>query len=59
MAPAEDPQYAIGVMVYKPKQVYTNSQAAVTSYQKILSQVLLTNRVSPSTSVSPDIPTEW
>jgi cell division protein FtsI (penicillin-binding protein 3) len=59
MAPAEDPQYAIGVMVYKPKQVYTNSQAAVTSYQKILSQVLLTNRISPSTSVSPDIPTEW
>jgi cell division protein FtsI (penicillin-binding protein 3) len=59
MAPAEDPQYAIGVMVYKPRQVYTNSQAAVTSYQKILSQVLLTNRISPSTSVSPDIPTEW
>jgi cell division protein FtsI (penicillin-binding protein 3) len=41
MAPAEDPQYAIGVMVYKPKQVYTNSQAAVTSYQKIFTDFTL------------------
>jgi cell division protein FtsI/penicillin-binding protein 2 len=59
MAPVEDPQYAMGVMVYKPKAVYTNSMAAAGGYQKILSQILLSNRVPPSTTVSPEIPSDW
>jgi cell division protein FtsI (penicillin-binding protein 3) len=59
MAPVEDPQYAMGVMIYKPKKVWTNSMAASLGYQKILSQVLLANRVKPSTTKSPDLPTEW
>jgi cell division protein FtsI (penicillin-binding protein 3) len=59
MAPVEDPKYAMGVMVYKPKLVYTNSMAAAGSYQKILSQILLSNRVPPSTTVSPEIPSKW
>lgn len=59
MAPVEDPQYAMGVMVYKPKAVYTNSMAAAGAYQKILSQVLLSNRVPPSTTTSPEIPSNW
>jgi cell division protein FtsI (penicillin-binding protein 3) len=59
MAPTEDPQYAMGVMVYKPKAVYTNSMAAAIGYQKILSQVLLSNRVPPSTTSSPEIPSNW
>jgi len=58
MAPVEDPQYAMGVMVYKPKTV-TNSMAAAVGYQKILSQILLSNRVPPSTTVSPEIPSQW
>jgi hypothetical protein len=49
----------MGVIIYKPKQVHTNSMAAAASYQKILSQILLTNRVAPSTTVSPEIATEW
>jgi len=59
MAPVDDPLYAMGVMIYKPKQVWQNSMAAAAGYQKILSQVLLANRVPPSTTKSPNIPTEW
>jgi len=59
MAPVDDPKYAMGVMIYKPKRVWTNSMAASAGYQKILSQVLLANRVPPSTGKSPDLPTEW
>ena len=59
MAPVDNPQYAMGVMIYKPKQVWQNSMAAAAGYQKILSQVLLANRVPPSTGKSPDLPTEW
>ena len=59
MAPVDDPKYAMGVMIYKPKKVWTNSMAASAGYQKILSQVLLANRVPPSTGKSPDLPTDW
>ena len=59
MAPVEDPQYAMGVIVYKPRAVYTNSMAAAVGYQQILSQILLSNRVPPSTTVSPEIPSNW
>ena len=59
MAPVENPQYAVGVMVYKPKVVYTNAMAAAGAYQKILSQVLISNRVPPSTTTSPVIPSDW
>jgi cell division protein FtsI (penicillin-binding protein 3) len=59
MAPVDNPRYAMGVMIYKPKQVWTNSMAAAAGYQKILSQVLLANRVPPSTGKSRDLPTEW
>jgi cell division protein FtsI (penicillin-binding protein 3) len=58
MAPVEDPQYAMGVMVYKPKTV-TNSMSAAVGYQQILSQILLSNRVPPSTTSSPEIPSNW
>ena len=59
MAPVDNPKYAMGVMIYKPKQVWQNSMAAAAGYQKILSQVLLANRVPPSTGKSRDLPTEW
>jgi cell division protein FtsI (penicillin-binding protein 3) len=59
MAPTEDPQYAMGVVVYKPRAVYTNSMSAAVGYQKILSQILLSNRVPPSTTTSFEIPSNW
>jgi cell division protein FtsI (penicillin-binding protein 3) len=59
MAPVDNPQYAMGVMIYKPKKVWQNSMAAAAGYQKILAQVLLANRVPPSTGKSRDLPTDW
>jgi cell division protein FtsI (penicillin-binding protein 3) len=59
MAPVEDPQYALGVIFYKPKKIYDNSMAAAGSYQKILSQILISKRVAPSTTVPPEIPSNW
>ena len=59
MAPAENPKYALGVVIYKPKKVWQNSMAAAAGYQRILSQVLLANRVPPSTGKSVNLPTEW
>jgi cell division protein FtsI (penicillin-binding protein 3) len=59
MAPVDNPQYAMGVVIYKPKRVWTNSMAAAASYQKILSNVLLANRVQPSSGTSLDLPTQW
>lgn len=59
MAPVDDPQYAVGVVVYKPTRVWINARAAVEPYQKILSQVLIANRVTPSSTTSNPIPTNW
>jgi cell division protein FtsI (penicillin-binding protein 3) len=59
MAPVDNPQYAMGVVIYKPKRVWTNSMAAAAGYQKILSNVLLANRVQPSSGTSLDLPTQW
>jgi cell division protein FtsI (penicillin-binding protein 3) len=59
MAPVDNPQYALGVVIYKPKKVWLGSMAATASYQKILAQVLLANRVQPSTGKSADLAIEW
>jgi cell division protein FtsI (penicillin-binding protein 3) len=59
MAPVDNPQYAVGVVIYKPKKVWLGSMAAASSYQKILSQVLLANRVEPSSGKSENLPIEW
>lgn len=59
MAPVDNPLYAMGVIIYKPTKVWTNSMAAAAGYQKILSQVLRANRVPPSTGKSPNLPTDW
>jgi len=59
MAPVDDPQYAVGVVVYKPTRIWTNARAAVEPYQKILSQVLIANRVTPSSTSSTPIPANW
>jgi cell division protein FtsI/penicillin-binding protein 2 len=59
MAPVDDPQYAVGVVVYKPTRIWTDARAAVEPYQKILSQVLIANRVTPSSTSSNPIPANW
>jgi len=58
MAPAEDPQYVVAVTVYKARTV-SNSIGATPPFKRILTQVLRTYRVTPSTSKSANIPTTW
>lgn len=59
MAPAENPKYVLGVMVYKPKKLFFTSQAAASPYQRIMSKILLANRVEPSTTKSPEVASDW
>jgi cell division protein FtsI (penicillin-binding protein 3) len=59
MAPVDNPKYAMGVMIYKPKQVWQNAMAASSAYQQILSKVLLANRVPPSKGKPKNYPEEW
>jgi cell division protein FtsI (penicillin-binding protein 3) len=58
MAPAEDPQFVVAVTVYKSRTV-SNSIGATPPFKRILTQVLRTYRVTPSTTKSAKIPTTW
>jgi cell division protein FtsI (penicillin-binding protein 3) len=58
MAPAEDPQYVVAVMLYKSRRT-ASSIGATPVFKQIMQQVLRTYRVAPSTTKSRNIPTEW
>jgi cell division protein FtsI (penicillin-binding protein 3) len=58
LAPAEDPQYSVIVTFVKPSTIRTSAAAAPT-FQKIMTQVLKTYRVTPSTTPPPGLPTTW
>ncbi|MBF0671240.1 MAG: penicillin-binding protein 2 [Salinibacterium sp.] len=58
MAPAEDPEYVVIVSFVKPDTIRTSAAAAPT-FQKIMTQVLKTYRVEPSTQPAPSLPTTW
>lgn len=58
LAPAEDPQYVVIVTYGKPDTIKT-SAAAAPSFKKIMTQVLKTFRVTPSTEPAPTIPVAW
>lgn len=58
LAPAEDPQYAVVVMFVNPGTVRTSAAAAPT-FKKIMTKVLTTYRVTPSTTPPPNLPTTW
>ena len=58
LAPAEDPQYAVVVMFVKPSTMKTSAAAAPT-FKKIMTKVLATYRVTPSTTPPPLLPTTW
>ena len=56
IAPVENPQFVVGVTIYKPKGV-TNSSKATPPFKAIMQQALKHYRVPPSTTVSRfDIP---
>ncbi|PWB96561.1 peptidoglycan D,D-transpeptidase FtsI family protein [Salinibacterium hongtaonis] len=58
MAPAENPEYVVIASFVKPDTIKTSAAAAPT-FQKIMTQVLKTFRVEPSTQPAPHLPTTW
>jgi cell division protein FtsI (penicillin-binding protein 3) len=58
VAPIEDPQFVVAVTAYKSRTV-SNSLGATPIFKAIMSQVLRTYRVPPSTTKSANIATEW
>lgn len=58
IAPADNPEYVVIVTYVKPDIMKTSAAAAPT-FTKIMSQVLKTYRVPPSTKAAPGYPTTW
>ncbi|ROQ40849.1 cell division protein FtsI (penicillin-binding protein 3) [Frondihabitans sp. PhB188] len=58
IAPAENPQYVVLVTFTKPTTLKT-SFAAAPAFREIMSQVLETYRVKPSTTPATDLPDTW
>ena len=58
IAPAENPQYVVVVAFVKPR-IMKSSAAAAPTFRQIMTQVLKTYRVTPSTTPSPALPTVW
>lgn len=58
LAPAEDPQYGVLVTYTKPA-IMKSSAAAAPTFHKIMTQVLKTYRVPPSTTPSTSPPATW
>ncbi|MET0589697.1 MAG: penicillin-binding protein 2 [Naasia sp.] len=58
LAPADDPQYVVSVNLADPVNMNT-SAATAPIFRDVMTQVLKANRIVPSGSSSPDIPTEF
>lgn len=58
MAPSDNPQYVVSVTIAKPVTI-RSALAAAPVFQKVLSQVLKTYRVQPSTVPDPELPTTY
>lgn len=58
LAPADDPQFVVVVTYGKPDTMKTSATAAPT-FRSIMTQVLKTFRVEPSTKPAPRLPITW
>jgi cell division protein FtsI (penicillin-binding protein 3) len=58
MAPAENPEFVVVVTLGKPDTMKV-AAAAAPPFQQIMTQVLKTYRVAPSTQPPPRLPTTW
>jgi cell division protein FtsI (penicillin-binding protein 3) len=58
LAPADDPQFVVVVTFGKPVTMNLSAAAAPT-FRAIMTQVLTTFRVPPSTTPAPSIPLTW
>jgi cell division protein FtsI (penicillin-binding protein 3) len=58
IVPADDPQYVVIVTLGKP-DIMKTSAAAAAPFKNIMTQVIKTFRVEPSSVAAPDVPTTW
>ena len=58
IAPADDPQFVVVVTLARPDTMKTSAAAAPT-FRSIMTQVLKTFRVPPSTQPPPRLPLTW
>ena len=58
MVPAENPEYVVVLTFGKPDTIKSSSAAAPT-FTKIMTQVIKTFKVTPSTKPAPNIPQTW
>lgn len=58
IAPADDPQFVVVVTIARPDTMKTSAAAAPT-FRSIMTQVLKTFRVPPSTQPAPRVPLTW
>jgi cell division protein FtsI (penicillin-binding protein 3) len=58
LIPAEDPEYAVVVTLVKPGTI-RSSAAAAPAFKKIMTQIIKTFRIEPSTKKAPSIPVTW
>jgi cell division protein FtsI (penicillin-binding protein 3) len=58
LAPANDPEYVVAVMIYKSRRT-GSSIGATPVFKEIMQQTLRTYKIPPSTTKSREIPTEW
>ena len=56
--PADNPEYAVIVTLGKPDIMKTSSAAAA-PFRNIVTQVIKTFRIEPSTEPAPDVPVTW
>jgi cell division protein FtsI (penicillin-binding protein 3) len=58
MVPAENPQYVVIVTLGHP-DIMKTSAASAAPFKNIMTQVIKTFRVEPSSEAAPDVPTTW
>ena len=58
LVPADNPEYAVVVTLGKP-DILKSSVAAAPTFKNIVTQIIKTFRIEPSTTVTPDIPVAW
>jgi cell division protein FtsI (penicillin-binding protein 3) len=58
LVPADKPEYAVVVTFGKPSTMKTSAAAAPT-FKNIVTQIIKTFRIEPSTTPSPTIPLTW
>lgn len=58
LLPADNPEYAVVVTLGKP-DILKSSVATAPAFKNIMTQIIKTFRVEPSTTVTPDIPVAW